>query len=450
MVDGSERPVERPRSLLQLAAALSALVEHRLWLKVLIGMGAGLLAGAALGPAAGIVDGATGAWIGGWLALPGQLFIASIQMIVVPLIVASIVLGVCSSDSTADLKRLGLAVTGYFVITTAIAAIIGIGVAMLLAPGVALRGAVPAAVAIDVPTPSSLPRLSDLPEKVIGLLPGNPLNAMAEGQMLQVVIFSVVIGVALAALPGTQSRPMLDLLRSTQQVCMMVVRWAMWLAPVAVFGLTARVMTQLGVSALLGMAQYVLTVLIGLSLLFGLYLVIVTAVTRVGPKEFLRSTRELLLLAFSTSSSAAVMPMSIKTAQEKLNVRASVAQFVVPLGATINMNGTALYQGAAAVFLAQAYGVDIGVGGMALVVTLAVGASIGSPATPGVGIVILATVLASVGIPPEGIALILGVDRILDMSRTAINVAGDLVASLFMDRWLGARRDADTVTAEAH
>ena len=217
---------------------------------------------------------------------------------------------------------------------------------------------------------------------------------------------------------------------------MTVVRWAMWLAPVAVFGLMARVMTQLGVAALIGMAQYVVTVLVGLALLFLAYLAIVGIVARRSPTHFVRSTRELLLLAFSTSSSAAVMPMSIKTAEEKLGVRSSVAQFVVPLGATINMNGTALYQGVATVFLAQAYGVELGISGMLLIVALAVGASIGSPATPGVGIVILATVLTSVGIPAEGIALILGVDRLLDMSRTAINVAGDLVASQVMDGWI--------------
>jgi len=224
---------------------------------------------------------------------------------------------------------------------------------------------------------------------------------------------------------------------------MTVVRWAMWLAPVAVFGLMARLMTQLGLSALFGMAQYVFTVLLGLAMLLGLYMVIVAAVARRNPMSFLRATRELLLLAFSTSSSAAVMPMSIRTAEERLQVRSSIAQFVIPLGATINMNGTALYQGVATVFLAQVYGVDIGLSGMVLVVALAVGASIGSPATPGVGIVILATVLTTVGIPPEGIALILGVDRILDMSRTAINVSGDLVASQVMDRWIGSAAGDD-------
>jgi Na+/H+-dicarboxylate symporter len=190
------------------------------------------------------------------------------------------------------------------------------------------------------------------------------------------------------------------------------------------------------------MALYVATVLVGLLMMLGVYLLLIGIFAGQPPLSFLRSTRELMLLAFSTSSSAAVMPLSIKTAEEQLGVRRSIAQFVIPLGATINMNGTALYQGVAAVFLAQVYGIEISTGGLALIVVMAVGASIGSPATPGVGIVILAMVLNSVGIPAEGVALLMGVDRILDMSRTSINVAGDLVASKLIDRWVGNQDDS--------
>jgi len=215
------------------------------------------------------------------------------------------------------------------------------------------------------------------------------------------------------------------------------------LAPFAVFGLMARLTSQMGLGALLGMGMYVATVLIGLLMLFVVYLVLLWVFGKEPPLRFIGSVRELLLLAFSTSSSAAVMPLSIRTAEEKLGVRSSVAQFVIPLGATINMNGTALYQGAATVFLAQVYGIDISTGGMVLVVAMAVGASIGSPATPGVGIVVLSMVLSTIGIPPSGVALIMGVDRILDMSRTAINVSGDIVACKLMDRWVGSAMDGD-------
>jgi Na+/H+-dicarboxylate symporter len=431
--------VIEPEPLRNLAGYLSGLVAGRLWLKVLIGMAAGLATGVALGPAAGLVEPSTGSLIGNWLALPGMLFLAAVQMIVIPLVFASIILGLASSENPEQLRRLGIVVVLFFVVTTAAAVVIGMWLAGLIEPGKAIvldavpqvSGAVPAA-----PAP---PALRDIPETLIHLLPGNPLGSMVQGEMLQVVIFAIIVGVALVALPPAQSQPLLDLLTSLQQVCMIIVRWAMRLAPLAVFGLMARLMSQTGAGAILGLAYYVATVVIGLLLLLVLYLVLIAVIGRQHPAVFLRATRELLLLAFSTSSSAAVMPLSIKTAEEGLGVPRSIAQFVVPLGATINMNGTALYQGVAAMFLAQVYGIEITSTGMALVVAMAVGASIGSPATPGVGIVILSIVLTSVGIPAEGVALLMGVDRLLDMCRTAINVAGDLVACKLVSRWVAAK-----------
>ena len=196
------------------------------------------------------------------------------------------------------------------------------------------------------------------------------------------------------------------------------------------------------------MGIYVGTVLLGLLILMCLYLLIVWFISRRSPWQFLSAVRDVQLLAFSTSSSAAVMPVSIKTAEEKLGVRSSISQFLIPLGATINMDGTALYQGVATIFLAQVFGVDLGVSGLLLVIVTAVGASIGSPGTPGVGIVILATVLDSVGIPLSGIALIIGVDRILDMSRTAVNVTGDLTACTVMDRWVGGKDTTELSPAQ--
>jgi len=216
--------------------------------------------------------------------------------------------------------------------------------------------------------------------------------------------------------------------------------------------LVAQLTSKVGLSALAAMGVYVATVLLGLAMLVVLYMLLMFAFTAERPWRFLRAVREVLLLAFSTSSSAAVMPLSIRTAEEKLGVRPSVSQFIIPLGATINMNGTALYQGVAAIFIAQVFGVDVGVSAMLLIVVTAVGASIGSPATPGVGIVVLAMVLEAAGIPTAGIALIMGVDRILDMSRTAVNVCGDLVACRLMDRWVGetdttaSRPSAETET----
>jgi Na+/H+-dicarboxylate symporter len=439
-----------PRSLMHLSEHLGRLVERRLWLQVIIGMVAGLTVGVLIGPSVGWVPEKLGTTIGNWLALPGQLFLAAIQMIVIPLVFASIIRGLAAGENLAQLKKLGLASVGFFVLMTAVAAGLGLWLADLIQPGIAVGEVMQSAAreaAAARQDSLGVPAWQELPQQVIALLPGNPLNSMVQGEMLQVVIFAAVVGVALLSMPPSSAKPMLDVLGSLQEVCMTVVRWAMMLAPFAVFGLMARLTSQVGFEALLGMGMYMLTVLLGLFLLLVLYLVIVYAFARINPVRFLRSMRELLLLAFSTSSSAAVMPLSIRTAEELFHVRPSISQFVIPLGATINMNGTALYQGVATVFLAQVYGVEVGMGGLALVVVMAVGASIGSPATPGVGIVILSMLLSSIGIPAGGVALIMGVDRILDMCRTAVNVSGDIVTCTLMDRWIGSSKSAQEEVA---
>ncbi len=429
-------------------------VTGRLWLKVLIGMVLGVVVGILLGPTVGLVHARSATVIGNWLAFPGQLFLALIQMIVIPLVFASIIRGLSASEDLEQLRRMGLRVVVYFLVTTAVAIAIGLVLALLIKPGLyidsSLVGTRLWTAGIIVPGEvEEGPGIEALPTKLLTLLPSNPLTSMVEGQMLQVVIFAIIFGVALVMIAPAQAKPLLDLMGSLQEVCMTVVRWAMWLAPFAVFGLLAQLTTKIGLSSLLGMAVYVGTVLLGMFILMVMYLVLLYVFIRQRPWDFIVAVRDVLLLAFSTSSSAAVMPLSIKTAEEKLAVRPSVSQFVIPLGATLNMNGTALYQGVAAIFLAQVYGIDVGTGGMMLIILTAVGASVGSPATPGVGIVILALVLDSVGIPTAGIALILGVDRILDMSRTAVNVCGDLVASKLMDRWLDIESGAKAVPITA-
>ena len=443
-----------PRSLGYLSDQLQSLVRGRLWLQVLVGMVLGISVGVSMGPSLGWVAPSTASTISDWLAFPGKLFLALIQMIVIPLVFASIIRGLAATEDLEQLRRMGLRVALYFMATTALAVVIGIWLASVIKPGsfvdaAALQnslGSVPAAVNAAAP---GVLDIGKLPQTLIGLMPANPLSSMVESNMLQVVIFAMVVGVALVIMSPQQSKPMLDLLGSLQEVCMTVVKWAMWLAPFAVFGLMAQLTAKLGLNALLGMAVYVGTVLVSLLLMLVVYLMIIFFVAAQRPLAFLGAVRDVLLLAFSTSSSAAVMPLSIKTAEDKLSVRPSVSQFVIPLGATINMNGTALYQGVAAIFLAQIYGIDIGLGGMTLIVLTAVGASIGAPATPGVGIVILSMVLATVGIPASGIALIMGVDRVLDMSRTAINVCGDLVAAKLMDRWVGGKTTApEQIAAE--
>lgn len=450
-----------PRSLKSLSYHLQSLVRGRLWLKILIGMLLGIITGLALGPSAGLVDMELSYIIGEWLALPGYIFLALLQMIVIPLVFASIIRGIAAGEDMQQLKQVGLRTVGYFLATTVFAILVGLGLALLIGPGSyissdmilqAVGTDASAATNTTVNTPVSSPagiNIADVPAAITTILPTNPLGALATGQMLQVVIFSIIIGVALVSMAPAQSKPLLELLGSLQEVSMTIVRWSMLLAPLAVFGLICKFTINLGIDALLGMLVYVGTVLLGLLVLLAAYMTIVFAVSGKGPLGFMGSIRDVLLLAFSTSSSAAVMPLSIKTAEEKVGVRPSISQFVIPLGATINMNGTALYQSVATVFLAQVFGVELGFWALVLLMITVVGASIGTPSTPGVGIVILAMILGSVGVPTAGIALIIGVDRILDMSRTAVNVTGDIVTCVVMDKWVGGRKSAQQEAVEA-
>ena len=479
-----------PRSLKHLSESLQGLVRGRLWLKVIIGLVLGVAVGVTLGPSVGWVGPDAAQAIGSWLALPGHLFLGLVQMVVVLLVFASIIRGLAANEDIDSLRRLGLTAVLFFLATTALAIVIGIGLTMLVRPSRFIdpatierraseapepaRGAGADDVAPDEraedapradlpedkpgrtgpgdPSPARPGGESSLPGSIVRLIPRNPLGALVNAEMLPVVIFAAILGIALVSLPAAKAKPLLDLFGSLQEVCMAVVKWAMRLAPLAVFGLTAQIASRMGLRSLLGLSAYVGTVLLGLLLLLVVYLGLVAILARRSPWTFAREVRELQLLAFSTSSSAAVMPLSIRTAEDRLGIRPSVSQFVIPLGATINMNGTALYQGVAAIFLAQVYGVDLGLNELILLVLTAVGASIGSPAAPGVGIVILAMVLGSVGIPTEGLALILGVDRIVDMSRTAVNVTGDLVAAAVLDRIVGGKATAaeQQTSDEAH
>ncbi|MBD3289685.1 cation:dicarboxylase symporter family transporter [candidate division KSB1 bacterium] len=438
-----------PKSLKHLSSHLITLVRGRLWLKVLIGMVLGIGVGLIFGEPVKLVESQTAAIIGDWVALPGQIFLTLIQMIVVPLVFASVIRGLTSSEDLDQLKKLGSRIVIYFLFTTTIAITIGVGVAFLIEPGnyvetsntqILEEGAETVEVEAEV---GKSEEDASVPELIVEILPENPLVSMVEKEMLQVVLFAIILGLALVVMAPEQAKIILELLGAIQEICMTVVRWAMLLAPLAVFGLMARITIKIGVDALLGMVAYVGAVLLGLFVLLVFYMIIITTLGRKNPFTFLKNIRDVQLLAFSTSSSAAVMPLSMETAEEKLNIRPSISQFLIPLGATINMDGTALYQGVATVFLAQVYGVDLGATALLLIIATAVGASIGSPATPGVGIVILATVLRSVGIPATGVALIIGVDRILDMSRTMLNVTGDLTACTVMDRLVGGKRSSE-------
>ncbi len=439
------------KGLEELSDTLNSLIRGRLWLQVMMGLFLGVGVGILLGPTVGWVEPSKAKTISDWLALPGQIFLAVIQMIVVPLIFASIISGIASSESLERLKRVGLAALAFFVLTTTVSILIGISLAQSIQPGSYIDASLLNG-SNGAPSPAADPLALNtfngdhsLPERIIDLIPRNPLNSILNMEMLQVVVFAIILGIAMVAMRRSEALPLLQLLASLQQVCMTIVKGAMWLAPIAVFGLTAQLSAQVGLGTLAGMTVYMGTVILGLLLLLVMYLILVVLLTGMSPWRFLSAVRSVQLLAFSTSSSAAVMPLAMKVAEEDLKVKPSVAQFVIPLGATINMNGTALYQGVATLFLAQVFGINLDSGALTLLVVTAVAASIGSPATPGVGIVILSMILTSVGVPLAGVGLLLGVDRILDMCRTAVNVTGDLVATLFIDR----RIDRQPVSGEA-
>lgn len=419
--------------------SIGILIRTQLWAQILVAMVLGLGVGLLLSPEGGaVVAKETAYTVAEWLKLPGSIFLNLIQMVVVALVTSSITLGICSSGDPAQLKRLGMRIFPYFVFTTCVAVTLGIVVALLVQPGNYLD----ATMLADVDEPDHvlsnehlLPSGS-LPERIANLIPTNIDQARVSKDMLQIVIYAIITGIAIVMLPAEKTAVARQLLESIQDIALKIVGWAMMLAPYAVFGLLADIAIRVGLAAIVGMSAYVGAVLLGLMLLIVFYLIIVGLIAHRSPLNFLAAIRDVQLLAFSTSSSAAVMPLSMQTAEDKLDVDPSISKFIIPLGATINMDGTAIYQVIAALFLCQVFGIELTTAEIVLLSLTTVGASIGSPSTPGVGIVILATIVAGLGVPAAGIALIIGVDRILDMARTAVNVTGDLTATVVMDRWL--------------
>jgi len=425
-------------ALRDLAKGLDHYTQSRLWLKILVSLVLGCIAGYLLGPDFHWISPKTARVVTSWMALPGQLFLSMIKLVVIPLVFASVVLGIIGSESIQKLKSLGLKIGVYYIFTTVCAVGFGFIAAYLIRPGNYINSEMLSNLDSGGSPPASLPISTGgkVDEFIGGLIPSNPFIVLVNGQMLQVVLLAIFLGIALMSLSDEEANPLISLLNTFQKIAMVVISWAMRLAPIAVFGLTARIISQLGTNALFGLGIYVVTVLAGLVALMAFYLILIKVVARESILDFMRNIREVQLLAFSTSSSASVMPLTIETAEKKLNVRPSISQFIIPLGTTINMDGTALYQGVATVFLAQVFKVDLSFSQITLVVVTATLSSIGAPGTPGVGIAVLSTILSSVGIPTSGVLLILGVDRLLDMCRTVLNVTGDLTAAVVMNKLL--------------
>ncbi len=429
---------ERFKELSELSSYLQKLVESKLWAKILLGMFIGIIVGLLLSSGAGLVSPKLAQGISVWLGFPGTLFLKLVQMIMIPLIFSSIITGLASNSEKDQLKKVGLNLVLYFLGTTIVAITIGTVVTSIIKPGNYFVPETPLeAVASDASTAedAALPSISELPDVISNLLPSNPLASMVTGEMLSIVIFTIIIGIAITMMNEKTARPLLELLSAVQEICMTVVRWAMEIAPYAVLGLMAQLIITVGLKSILGLGVFVLDVLLGLGLLTGFYMLIVWLFGGRNPRKFMSKLRDVQLLAFSTASSAAVMPLSMKTAREELKVSGFIAKFIVPIGATINMDGTALFQCAATIFIAQVYGIELSLMNLVLVMFTIVAASIGTPAIPGGGIIIMTTVLQGAGIPAQGLMILIGIDRILGMFRTAVNVTGDLTACVVFDRF---------------
>lgn len=405
--------------------------------------------GVLLNPTTGLVSEVLSLELANWLDLPGQIFMRLVQMIMIPLIFASIISGIVG-NTTDNLKTFGLRLLLYFVFTTAISIIIGLLITLVLKPGeyIYKLGGFPNSSAEQSVSTEAPNLIENIPATISNLIPNNPLESILTGEMLGVVIFTIIIGVAITQLENEKARPIINFTEAIQKICMIVVSWAMLLVPYAVFGLMAALLSRTGIDIFLGLGYYMVVVITGLILLMIFYLVLVLLIVKKNPFKFLRAIREPQLLAFSTASSAAVMPISMKTADEKLGVSSNISDFVIPVGATINMDGTALFQCVTTIFMAQAYGIELSLMNLILITFTVVAASIGTPAIPGGGVIILASVLQSSGIPIDGLIVIIGIDRILGMFRTAVNVTGDLTACMIFNKFYGTLSNTTTVTTK--
>jgi len=394
--------------------------------KVMIGMGLGALVGLIINYSGLNVEGSlvNEYLVKGLFHIIGTMFITALKMLVVPLVFFSLISGVLGIGNINTLGKVGMKSFALYMLTTAIAITVAITIAGFSGIGSGANLHTDASfVAQEAPKFSSI---------LINIVPSNVVEAMASGNMLQLIFFSIILGIAILMV-GKKAEPIAKTVEIINEAMMNMVNIIMEVAPYAVFALLAKAISNLGLNLLIDLAGYVL-VLIAILLihLFVTLMGILKIFTGLSPMVFMKKMRNTQVFGFSTSSSNATIPVTLKTVTDKLGVNNSVASFTVPFGATINMDGTAIMQGVATVFIANAYGVDLGIMGYLTVILMSVLASIGTAGVPGVGLIMLSMVFTQVGLPIEGIGLILGVDRILDMIRTAVNVSGDAAVSIIV------------------
>lgn len=392
--------------------------------RILLAMVAGIALGSLIEWAIGVLDPAAGlsrflqdVLILGVFDVVGRVFIASLKLLVVPLVMVSLVCGMSSLGTSRRMGSIAGRTIGLYLLTTGVAVSLGLTAALLIGPGKGVE-----AMTAGAFEPKPAPPLTDT---LVNIFPSNPFKAMADGQMLQVIVFALLVGFALTR-SGEAGERIANWFRDMEVIVMKMVGLLIELAPYGVFALLTKLFATMGFGTIVDLAAYFFT-LLGVLLFHGLvvYTGLLKVMTGLSPRILLQKMRRVWAFAFSTASSGATLPITLRTVEKRLGVSKSVAGFSIPLGATINMDGTAIMQGVATVFIAQVYGIDLSSGQIVMVVLTATLASIGTAAVPGVGLITLALVLQQAGLPVEGVALIIGVDRFLDMVRTMVNVTGD-------------------------
>ena len=393
-----------------------------LWKRILLALVLGVIVGMIWGPGASTIS---------WL---GDLFVRLIRMVVVPLVFVTLVSGVVAMGDPAKLGSLGAKTLAVYMLTTLAAIVIGLVLAAALQPGVGvdLSAAAPTAVQETIP----------LSERLLSIVPSNPIAALAEGNILAIIFFALLVGVSVLMI-GEKGKPVADLMESSSEMMLRITHWVMEVAPFGVFALIAAVAGTQGVAALLD----VLTLALAVVLACLIHVIVVHGIGIIklslglSPVTFFKGARDAMLVAFSTSSSSATLPVSMSVAEDNLGIKPVVASTVLPLGATINMDGTALYVGIVSVFAAQAFGVDLSLTDYAIVAGSTTLVSIGTAAVPGASLFLMAAVMGAIGITPEQIAIVIGFilpfDRPLDMLRTVVNICGDLSVATAVANWEG-------------
>ncbi|OHV10587.1 dicarboxylate/amino acid:cation symporter [Kushneria phosphatilytica] len=386
-----------------------------LWQKILAGLVLGALVGALMGEQASMFKPL------------GDLFISAIKMLIVPLVFSTLIVGISGMRDPQKMGRIGLRTIALYLLTTAFAIAIGLGASLLFQPGVGLdlsfdQGAVEA---------KEAPSLVSI---LTGLVPGNPVDALANGNILQIIVFAIGLGISLTLI-GEKGEPVVRVFESFAEAMYKLTEIVMAFAPFGVFGLIANVSGQYGLEVLLPLAKMIgVAYLASLLHVLIVYSGLISLLGRLNPLKFLRGIVNALVVAYSSASSSGTLPVSLRCAQKNLGVSEGVSSFVLPVGATINMDGTAIYQGVVAIFIAQLLGVDLSMTDYGMIIVTGTLASIGTAGVPGAGLIMLSIVMSQVGLPLEAIGVVAGVDRILDMARTSVNVAGDLMVTTLVGK----------------